>query len=78
MAWCAKCEPELHYYLFIIYMKTRREIQKEKMLAKYKAIYKDAQSGMSFSDIAKKYGYKNAGSARTQYFQTVLKVMRSL
>lgn len=52
--------------------KTRREINAVKKLEKYKKIYNDVQDGVSFETVAKRYGYKNANSVRTTYYQIIL------
>lgn len=57
-------------------MKTRREIQKEKIFEKYKQVYIDGQKGMSFKEISKKHGYKNSRSARVTYYSILSKIER--
>jgi len=53
-------------------IKSLRELQKEKMLRKYKKIVIDIQNGMSWYFLAQKYGYKNAASIRAAYYQYIV------
>jgi len=47
--------------------KTLREINSEKILLKYKSLYKDVQNGMTMKEVKEKYKYANVASARTIY-----------
>lgn len=48
---------------------TRREVNKQKQDESYRKMYQDVIAGMSWSDLAHKYGYKNAKSARSCYYK---------
>ena len=53
-------------------IKTKRQINREKMEKKYMAVYKDIEAGYDWKKIAKKYHYKNGESARATYYRYVV------
>ena len=85
-SWKVRCAKESRHNIITYYylqMKTRREIQKEKMLGKYKRVFDMAQEGVSWGDIAATCeikngkatrGYKNGKSVRSHYYSTILKL----
>jgi hypothetical protein len=54
-------------------MITRREIAKKQKLEKYRQMYRDMTEGLTYREIALKYGYKNAHTVRVVFYKYVNK-----
>jgi len=57
---------------------TKREINNKNRHDKYMQIYNDVKSGMSWTDLAHKYGYKNAASMSSTYYLHIVPILKNL
>jgi hypothetical protein len=59
-------------------MITKRDVNRQIYHKKLQAMYDDMLNGMSYGSLAKKYGYKNEASCRTQFQMRVFPYIKSL
>ena len=56
---------------------SKRELKKKAQKEQFKKMYDDVCSGSSWQDLAVKYGYKNANTARVIYYRHVVPYMKT-